>query len=118
MNRERLGAATLSENAPTDRPAKRPLQFIMTVRRARLVCVVERHRDRVHLGFAEVLEEKLQSAAMDFASLLEIAAPAIRSELARAQDENFASNHFHAFHQSHLLRSEWPCGEAAAGLDL
>jgi hypothetical protein len=73
---------------------------IVIVLMARVVRILQRHRNRFHLRLAEILEEEFFGAAVTLESFVEIAAPALRAELARSQDEDLVTNHFHAFHEA------------------
>jgi hypothetical protein len=61
---------------------------------------MESHRDRFDLRLAEILEEEFFATAVTVESFVEIAAPALWAELARPQDKNLVTNHFHAFHEA------------------
>jgi hypothetical protein len=72
-----------------------------------LVRVTERHPNRFDFRLAEILEHERFDAGLSFDSLVEVAAPAIGAQLARAQDEDIAAYYFDPFHKSHLPDMEW-----------
>jgi hypothetical protein len=72
------------------------------------VRVAQRHPDSLDFRLAEILEHERLDAGVCFDSLIEVAAPTIGTQLACANDENVATNHFNPFHKSHLPYPEWP----------
>jgi hypothetical protein len=74
----------------------------------RFVRVAQRHPDSLDFRLAEILEHERLDAGVGFDSLVKIATPAIGTQLACANDENVATNHFNPFHKSHLPYPEWP----------
>ena len=73
-----------------------------------LMRVAERHPDGLDFRLAEILEHEGLDAGIGFDSLVEIAAPAIGTQLARPEHKNIAANYFNPFHKSHLPDVEWP----------
>jgi hypothetical protein len=73
-----------------------------------LVRVAQRHPDSLDFRLAEILEHERLDAGIGFDSLVQIAAPPIGTQLACANHENVAANHFNPFHKSHLPYLEWP----------
>ena len=75
-----------------------------------LVRVAQRHPDSLDFRLAEILEHEHLDAGVSFDSFIKVAAPTIGTQLACANDENVATNHFNPFHKSHLPYLEWPQG--------
>ena len=73
-----------------------------------LMRVAERHPDRFHFRLAEILEHERFDAGVSFDSLVQIAAPPVRTQLASPNYKDIAANNFHPFHESHLQFSKWP----------
>ena len=72
------------------------------------VRVAQRHPDSLDFRLAEILEHERLDAGIRFDSFIKVAAPTIGTQLACANDENVATNHFNPFHKSHLPYPEWP----------
>jgi hypothetical protein len=68
-----------------------------------LVRVAQRHPDCLDFRSAEILEYERLNAGVGFDSLVKVAAPPVRPQLARPNHENIATHHFNPFHKSHLL---------------
>src|SRR5262249_39739084 len=68
----------------------------------RLVSVLQGHRDRFDLAFSEILESEQLHGLILLTPFVDVAAPAVRTQLPGPQNKRVGAYHFNPLHDGYL----------------